>query len=108
MITSEQIVEKLGKKKAVEFMTAKKLSGDSKYDRDRGIKGRVKFRMCEHGVWVIDNYEFKGCKECFGVERNGPNIIVHDKEYFNAGTGTYGTTTEHRRYAKSQGMEEAG
>lgn len=104
MITAETIMEKLGKEKGVEFILKNKSKEKTGAERDRGVKGRVKHRRCSHGVWVIENYEVKNCKDCSGVESGFPGMIIHSQEYFNIGTGTFGTETDHRKAAKGMGL----
>lgn len=109
MITIDKIVDKYGKKGAVDFVLKNRSSEKTLAERDRGIKGRVRFRMCEHGVWVIDNYEQKRCSSCHSeASVEFPSLIIHSKEYFNIGTGTFGTTQDHRKEAKRRGLSEAG
>ena len=109
MITKEQLVSKLGKDGFRKFVLANKDKAPTGAERERGIKGRVKFRKCEHGTWVIENYEPRPCEGCHGESRSEvPAIHVSSYEYFNIGTGTYGTNQEHRKYAKRMGLREDG
>lgn len=108
MIEANKMIQKLGKEKFVETVLRSKDKEKTGAERQRGIKGRIKFRMCEHGTWVIDNYKPKKCKKCHSSEKEVHAVVMHTHEYFNIGTGTYGTTSEHRAYAKSKGLQEAG
>lgn len=108
MIQAKQMIKKLGKEKFVQMVLRNKDKEKTFAERDRGIKGWVKHRMCEHGVWVIENYQPKPCAKCDEVTPEVHGVIMHTHEYFNIGTGTYGTTTEHRKYAKSIGLGESG
>ena len=109
MITAQELMGRMGKQKFHDFVLQKKDKEKTGHDRTRGIRGRIKFRQCHHGVWVIDNYEPKLCKDCHGTSvNNAPAVQIHSHEYFNIGTGTYGTNPEHRKYAKRMGLQEAG
>ena len=107
MMTYEQIVKKMGKKKAVEFITENRSNENTAHEKTRGIRGRVRFRRCEHRVWVIDNYEAKPCLKCMGV---GVNLKPKEfKPYFNVGLGAFVESRgEEKRLAKSMGLQEAG
>lgn len=108
MITAPQLIQKMGKEKFVNFVVNKKDREKTGAERDRGIKGRRRHRMCEHGVWVIEDYIQKPCDKCFEVAVESHTVVCHSHEYFNMGTGTYGTNSEHRKYAKVKGLVEAG
>ena len=110
MIEANQMIQKMGKEKFVNFVLQNKDREATGAERAKARRfgTNVKHRMCEHGVWVIDNYERKPCKDCYGVVYDAPAVVTHNHEYFNLGTGTYGTNSEHRKYAISKGMRETG
>lgn len=112
MIDKTQIIEKLGKKGFVDFVTHNRDTAPTGAELQKQRRwGRRKGVMCSHGVWVVDNYEIKICKDCakrHGVSIDAPAIHVDGREYFNIATGTYGTNQEHRRFAKRNGMIENG
>lgn len=107
MMTFDQIVKKYGKKKAVEFVAENRSGEKTGYDKTRGIRGRVRFRRCEHGIWTIDNYQQKPCLKCMGV---GINLKPREfKPYFNVGLGAFvESRSEEKRLAKNIGLVEAG
>lgn len=108
MIQAKDMIKKLGKEKFVQTVLQKRDKEKTGAEKDRGIKGRRRFRMCQHGFWVIDNYKPKDCPKCDEMQSQAHAVIMHSHEYFNIGTGTYGTNSEHRKYAKSIGLQEAG
>ena len=94
----QQIIDKLGKKGAVEFINNKRSNQPTEFDKTRGIKGRVKFKKCAHGVWVIDNYEHKVCPTCVEVW----NKYAKPRDflpYFNTGLGCYVESRSDEKYA---------
>jgi hypothetical protein len=106
MIDKTQIIEKLGKRKAVEFMVNSRSNQPTGFDRTRGIRGRVKWRMCEHGTWVIENYEPRKCERCYTERQTKPKDF---KPYFNIGLGAFvESRSEEKRLARSKGYLEAG
>ena len=111
MIDKNTLMKRLGKKKFVDFVlnNRDKAPTLAQEQHARRWGTNVKHKMCSHGVWIIENYEPKFCDKCFmGKEVNAPSIHVNFHEYFNMGTGTYGTNKEHRRAARSMGLGEAG
>lgn len=110
MIEAAQLMQKMGKEKFTQFVLNnkdKERTGAERAHANRFGKN-VRHRKCEHGVWVIENFEPKPCKGCHKDSNDAPAFVVHSHEYFNMGTGTYGTTSEHRKYAKSKGLTECG
>lgn len=108
MMSAEQIIDKFGKKKFLE-MAHNQPNGRTGAQKDRGIKGRIKFRYCEHGTCLIDNYEpQKPCGKCHDIEE----VQTKSKDfrpYFNAGLGYYvESRSEEKRCAKMLGLVEAG
>ena len=79
------------------------------FDKTRGIKARLKYRMCEHGKVLIDNYEPKDyCSECFGGVKNS-FYIPNTEPFFNHGLGCVTHGTRHaEKIAKSRGLEPIG
>ena len=107
MIDKQTLIDRMGKQKAAEFMAQNRSDQPTAFDKTRGIRGRVKFRRCEHGVYVIDNYEPKPCAGCIGTPINTKSKDF--KPYFNVGLGAYvESRSEERRYAKKMGLVEAG
>lgn len=105
MITAPEMIQKLGKDKFVNFVLNNRDKEKTGAEKERGIKGRVKYRRCQHGVWLIDDYEPKDhCEECFPNLNPDIPYVPKSYEYFNVGTGTFGTNSEHRKYAKSKGL----
>lgn len=106
MMTADQMIQRFGKKKAVDMMVNCPRNGKTGAEKDRGIKGRVRFKMCEHGKWVVENYEPKPCADCI------PEIATKGKDfkpYFNIGLGAFvESRSEEKRYAKKIGLVEAG
>lgn len=110
MMTFQEMSKRIGKRRAVDVAVHSRAKGPTGFDRTRGIKGRIKFRTCRHGRWVIENYIAKECPDCTASSQTAEVFSVHydPREYFNIGTGTYGTTSEHRKYARANGLVEAG
>jgi hypothetical protein len=106
MISAEQMIDKVGKAKFIEMAVNSPRNGKTGAEKDRGIKGRRKFRMCEHGTWVIENYEPKPCVKCV------PEIATKSKDFragFNAGLGYWvESRSEEKAVAKSLGLVERG
>lgn len=106
MMTFEQMKKKMGTKKAIDTVTHCRRNGPTGADRDRGVKGRVRYRMCEHGTFIIENYEPKICEKCI------PEVRTKGKDfqpYFNIGLGAWvESRSEEKRVAKSKGLVEAG
>ena len=88
----------------------KKKNADSEFNRTKGIKGRRKFRMCEHGIVLIDNFEPTGavCSKCYPV-RNDAFSMENMEPFFNIGLGcvTYGTRHA-EKIAKERGLTPIG
>lgn len=80
------------------------------FDSTTGIKGMRKFRMCQHGVVLVENYKPKNhCLLCF-PERGRASFYVPDMtETFNHGLGmmTCGTRDAERK-ARRMGLEPVG
>ena len=76
----------------------------------RGIRGRVKYHRCEHGVVSVDEWESTGdvCGECH-QQKNRTFFIPNMEPSFNYGLGcvTHGTR-DAERIAKSRGLEALG
>jgi len=107
MIDKAQLQAKLGNEGFKKFVDANKSNQPTGHDKTRGIRGRVRWRRCEHGVWVIDNYEPKHCDGCCSIQKATKSKDF--KPYFNMGLGTYvESRSEEKRVAKQKGYEEAG
>lgn len=106
MIEANRMIDKLGKRKFVETASHCKRPGKSKHEQDRGIKGRVRYRMCEHGKWIIENYEPRVCPKCVHYNRTKPKDF---NPYFNVGLGGWvESRADEKRSARRAGLEEAG
>lgn len=107
MKTYDQLVKSMGKAKALKFMQENRSTEKTGFDKTRGIKGRIRYRCCEHGTWVIDDYKERPCLKCMGV-----GLYLKRKEfvpYFNVGLGAYvESRSEEKRAAKQMGLTEAG
>lgn len=107
MIDKQDLIDKLGKRGAVEFMQNHRSNQPTGFDRTRGIKGRIRHRRCEHGIWVIQDYEPKRCVKCHGKPKNTKSKDF--RPYFNMGLGAYvESRSEEKKLAKSLGLGEAG
>ena len=108
MIDKKDLIAKLGKKGFTDFVTQHKSNQPTGHDRQRGIKGRIRWSRCQHGTWVIDNYEPKSCERCTGewTKHSKPRDF---SPYFNIGLGAYvESRSEEKKLAKSKGYVEAG
>lgn len=102
-----EMVQKMGKDAFVRMASQRNTNEKTGAEKDRGIKGRIKFKMCSHRVWVIENYEAKPCAECMGVPRGTKSKDF--KPYFNQGLGAFvSSRSDEKRIAKQMGLTEAG
>ena len=109
MIDAQTMMNKIGKKKFIDLATHSQPKQTGAYLQKLRRFGKSKHKMCQHGIWIIENYERKECKSCTPFQVDGaPALHLDSAEYFNAGTGTYGTNKEHRKYARQLGLREAG
>ena len=107
MIDKQTLIDRMGKAKASEFMANSRSNQPTGNDKERGIRGRVRWRRCEHGVYVIDDYVVKGCTACQEVRKNSKPREF--KPYFNIGLGAYvESRSEEKSLAKAKGYTEAG
>lgn len=107
MIDKTDIIEKLGKKGFVDFVSNNRSNQPTGYDRTKGIRGRVRWRRCEHGVWIIKDYKPMACEACQVTPKN--TKAKDFKPYFNIGLGAFvESRSEEKRIAKQKGYEEAG
>ena len=105
MMSFEQMCKTMGKSKATAMAVRCQGRNKTKAQQDRGIKGRIRYRRCEHGVWIIDNYVSKKCAKCVPADVSRPEF----QPYFNAGLGHWvESRSEEKRCAKSLGLVEAG
>lgn len=105
-LTAEQMIQKVGGRKFVEMVVNSPKNGKTGAEKDRGIKGRIRFRRCEHGVWIIDNYEPKSCSSCNQEVSTKPRDF---KPGFNIGLGCWvESRSEEKQMAKRMGFTEAG
>jgi hypothetical protein len=78
----------------------------------RGIKGRVRYRACGHGVIFIDDFKETGniCETCNPIiEKMETFNLENTQEFFNHGLGcvTYGTRDAEKK-AKKMGLIPIG
>lgn len=107
MKTAEELISRMGKKGFVDFVAKNQKNGKTGAQKDRGIKGRVRHRRCQHGVWIIEDYEPKDCVACLGMPKE--TKVKDFRPSFNIGLGCYvESRSEEKRIAKSMGLEEAG
>lgn len=108
MIDKSTLIKKLGKKGFTEFVTNNRSNQPTGHDKQRGIRGRVKWSRCQHGTWVIENYEPKTCEQCTG-EWTKHSKSRDFKPYFNIGLGAFvESRSEEKRIARQKGYVEAG
>ena len=108
MIDKQTLIDRLGKQGAKEFMMNNRSNQPTAFDKTRGIRGRIKFRRCEHGVYVIDNYEAKRCEDCHGKAARDTKAKDF-KSYFNIGLGAYvESRSEEKTLARQKNYVEAG
>jgi len=89
----------------------KKKNADSEFNRTKGIKGRRKFRMCEHGVITINNFELTGkvCEKCNPPVKGKAFNIENMEPFFNIGLGCVTHGTRHaEKIAKERGLTPIG
>ena len=108
IVDKQEIINKLGKKGFEDFVKKHKSNQPTGHDRTKGIKGRIKFRTCSHGNWVIYNFEPKECPRC--VSEWNQNSKPRDfQPYFNMGLGCYvESRQDERKAAKKLGLRENG
>lgn len=108
MITSEQLINKLGKRGFNEFAKKNMSKGETQADIERraGRGTNIKYRRCEHGVWTIDNYVKKPCEKCNNSRRTKNREFT---PYFNVVTGAfYEAQQEVERDYKARGFRFIG
>ena len=106
MITFEQLTKKMGTNGAKEFAVRSKGIEKTEHEKTCGIKGRIRHRMCEHGTWVIKDYEPQECPRCNAPR---PTKGLDFRPYFNVGLGAFVESRgEEKRLAKKLGLQEAG
>lgn len=107
MIDAVDLRDKLGKKGFVDFVMNRQGRDMRQIDieRRRG-RGRIKYRSCEHGHVLIDNYEATGfCSEC---HKKATGETKAFSPYFNFGTGKfYESKDEERGHLKQLEKEGA-
>lgn len=110
MITANDMMAKMGKEKFIEYVgrgRGSQGSGERQFDVERRkSRGRIKHRQCQHGVWVLENYEPKRCGKCIPETRTkGKDFEPH----FNLGLGCFvETRSEMNRIAKENKMIPIG
>lgn len=109
IIDKFHLIKKLGKEKFTEFVVNNRNREKTQADKMRGIKGRIRFRMCEHGVWVISNYKPGPCLNCQINRDNKPTKLLDFKPYFNIGLGCYvESRQDEKAVVKARNLEESG
>ena len=107
MIEGKEMVKKLGKEKFANLVTHSQPKETGAYleRKRRWSGGRTCMAYCRHGVMTVKDYkETNLCKTCDVVSSKAHAIRVDKGEYFNIGLGTYGTESEHRKFAKQKGL----
>lgn len=107
MITADEMMNKVGKQKFIEMaVNSQRGVTGAQIQHKRRFGTNIKHKMCEHGNWVIENYEPKKCKECFEeVDTKLPDF----KPNFNIGLGCWvESRSDEKRAAKRLGLVEAG
>ena len=91
-----------------------KRNGETAHSRRAGVRGRVKYRSCEHGSVLIDDYMPTG-KRCEGCEKKRPRLYgkapyaVKNDPFFNFGLGCVTENTRHaEKIAKQRGLQPMG
>jgi hypothetical protein len=108
MIDKMDLIQRLGKPRATQFMIQNRSNQPTGFDKTRGIRGRIKNRSCQHGVTTIDNYLETGdvCDKC---NTGRPTKSKDFKPYFNIGLGAYvESRQEEKKLAKTLNYVEAG
>lgn len=104
---ASEALEKMGTKAFVDMAMQSNTNEKTGFQKDRGIRGRVRHRLCSHGIWVVEDYKNKQCAECSGLPKGTKQKDF--KPYFNQGLGHFVTSrSEEKRIAKSMGLVEAG
>lgn len=107
MIEAHDLLEKVGPRKFHEIVVNGQ-RGKTVKEMSRGIRGRVKYSFCGHGVETINNYEYTGnvCDKCNPeVRTTGRNFEAH----FNVGLGAWvESKSEMNKLAKKKGMIHIG
>lgn len=107
IVEKERIIEKIGKEGFKRFVMNNRSNQPTGHDRTKGIRGRVRWSRCEHGVWVVEDYEPRSCPHC--QEKRGNTKTPDFKPYFNIGLGAYvESRSDERKLAKAKGYVEAG
>lgn len=102
-----KMVEKMGKQAFVNMAMQTNKNEKTGYEKTKGIRGRIKHRLCPHKVWVIENYEARPCAQCSGMPKGTKAKAF--RPYFNQGLGAFvSSRSEEKRIAKSMGLVEAG
>jgi len=109
IIPKHDLIKRFGKRGFVKFAVnhrnTREMTGAERAHSRRWGKN-VKAKMCEHGVWVIDNYKTKKCELCFPETRTKPRDFV---PYFNLGLGAYvESRSDEKKCAKRMNLEETG
>lgn len=109
MITSDEMIAKVGKKKFADIVTHSQRgeTGAQRQKRKRWGKGTTLFAICKHDkVTVRDGEPTKECKACLGDHNTN---LKEFTPYFNIGLGCWvESRQDERRAARSMGLQEAG
>lgn len=102
-----EALQKMGPTKFKE-MVMKGQKGKTMHDRQRGVRGRVKYRQCQHAVWIVDNYVDKVCDKCL-EEMGGFEKGREFQPHFNVGLGCWiESKSEMMKVAKKNNMIHIG
>lgn len=107
MTDAVTMMNKMGKKKFIELATRSQPKETGAYlARLRRFGKNIKHKMCEHGVWIIENYVKKSCEKCGTMITSTGK---HFEPYFNAGLGAWiDSKGSEKKIAKRLGLREAG
>ena len=110
MITQDQLIEKLGKQGYQDFVLRNRDKSERMIDiESRKPKGRVKFKMCQHGIVIIDDFESKDeCAKC-KLAKNDAVSCGEFHPFLSIATGNYyESKSEMKRDYKSHRMQQVG
>lgn len=108
MIEAAELRQKLGKEKFVQFTLQHANKGERIIDiqRRRRFGRNIKHKRCEHGVWIIKDYEPQVCEKCFGKLSTQFKSF---EPYFDQGLGCFiESKCERKRIMKERGVIDVG
>lgn len=111
-ISNTELIAKMGKQGFVEFAEKNQYRGERQGDIERRrSRGKAKWKMCGHGVVLLDNYEPTGnrCDECKTGSKRTEGIRDVDYRGYNVGLGVYTDGySDFKRACKESGMIHVG